>query len=66
VSIWLLIGEKETLDEGAFFELYLCCHLLHIENSIMLIELVRDLQVCEHLEAFLPVCGNCLCHVGII
>ena len=66
MSIWLLIGEEQTLDEGTFFEFYLRCHLFHIENSLVLIELVRNLKGCEHLEAFLPVCGKFLGHVGII
>jgi hypothetical protein len=66
VGVGFLVTEEQTFDKGAPLELHLRGHFLHIENGLVLIELVGDLEVGECLEAFLPVSGDDLGHVGII
>jgi len=66
MSVGLLVTEEQTLDQWTFVQFHLRSHFLHVENSIMLIEFVRDLEVCENLEALLAVGSSCLGHVGII
>jgi hypothetical protein len=62
MGVGLLVAEEETLDEGALLELDFGVHLLHVPDSVVLVEFEGDLQIGQHLQAFLSVGNQRLLH----
>ena len=66
MRIGFFIAKKQALDEWTVFQFDLSCHLLHIEDCLVLVKFVIDLEFVEQLEDLLAVGGGALAHDGII
>jgi hypothetical protein len=56
------VGEEQTLDERAMFELEFGAHFFHIDHGFMFVQLVVDGKVSQMLQALLPVGDTVFLH----
>lgn len=51
MCVRFLVSEEETLDQWTFLKLKFRIHFLHVQDSIMLIQLVVDAKFRQHGKA---------------